>query len=185
MLDDFKKKKFLKERCMKKSKKMLLVVLIALVPVFAHPMGSGETTFDLGIYTGYSKSTENSANGSPMGIFGGISFGVSMIRAGVHVYSDSTMLDEFSRTSMGVTGRFQLDIPMVQPYFKMGLGIIDVFANPGDVKRSFFATYLVGGGLEMSFGIVKPFAEYTYWNSSFNGNKVKNSAFNLGVRIAM
>ncbi|HCL57498.1 MAG TPA: hypothetical protein DHW82_10885 [Spirochaetia bacterium] len=172
-------------------KKCLILLFVIGLPVLSYPFTTiSESSFDFGIYTGRSVMDESgSASGTPLGIFGGVSFGITFIRAGVHFFADSTVIDNFSRTSMGLSGRFQLAIPIipVEPYIKIGTGIIDVFSTPGSVAdRKFFSTVLYGAGVEVSLiPYIKPFGEYTYWNSKWNGNTAKNHAINFGVKIAM
>lgn len=177
---------------MRKFKKTaFLALMIFVLPLAGYSFTTlSESTFDFGIYTGTSMSDESdSKSGTPLGIFGGVSFGITFIRAGVHFFSDSTVLGNFARTSMGLSGRFQLALPVlpVEPYIKVGVGIIDVFSAPTrTASRDFFSTVLYGGGLELSIiPYVKPFGDYTYWNSSWMDRKYKNHSLNFGVKIAM
>lgn len=175
---------------MRKLKKLVLVLVLAALPSLTFPFTTiSASTFDFGVYGGYAKDKDTSASGSSIGLFGGVSYGITFIRAGLHVFSDNTKLDEFNRTSMGISLRAQLALPIfpLEPYLKAGLSFMDVFAvSGGQVERDYFSTYLLGAGIEFNMiPFVKPFVEYNEWNSSWHNSTIKNYTMIAGIKIAM
>jgi hypothetical protein len=175
---------------MKRMRKIaLLCILLIGIPFASYPFTTiSESTFDFGVYAGYGEQIDVTNAGTPVGIFGGIGYGITFIRAGFHIYSENVFLGNFVRTSMGLQGRFQLSIPIlpVEPYAKVGFAFMDVLSDAASVERVFFASYLYGGGIEISaIPFIKPFAEYVITNSSWKNKDVKNYSVNFGVKLSM